>query len=49
MQLCALAAEEHDPVKLVKLVAEGTALLEAKEQRLKGKTPTVTSTTPESA
>jgi hypothetical protein len=39
MELCALAAEEQDPTKLMALVAEITALLEAKEQRLKGKVP----------
>jgi hypothetical protein len=35
MQLCALAAEEQDPKKLMALVAEITALLDAKEKRLK--------------
>ena len=33
MELCALAAEEQDPKKLIEIVAEITALLEAKERR----------------
>jgi hypothetical protein len=35
MELCALAAEEQDPKKLMELVAEITAILDAKEKRLK--------------
>jgi hypothetical protein len=38
MELCALAAEEQDPVKLLALTQEITRLLEEKEQRLKGDT-----------
>jgi hypothetical protein len=34
MELCALAAEEQDPKKLMELVAEINQLLEAKERRL---------------
>ena len=35
MELCALAAEEQDATRLMELIAEITALLAAKEQRLK--------------
>jgi hypothetical protein len=38
MELCELAANEQDPAKLMKLVAEINRLLEAKEQRLKSVT-----------
>ncbi len=33
--LCAKAAEEQDPVKLMRLISEINQLLEEKEQRLK--------------
>ena len=36
MELCALAAEEQDPVKLLALTQEIALLLKLKEQRLKG-------------
>jgi hypothetical protein len=36
MELCALAANEQDPVKLLALTQEIARLLERKEQRLKG-------------
>jgi hypothetical protein len=36
LELCALAAEEQDSARLMELIAEITALLEAKERRLKG-------------
>lgn len=39
MQLCALAAIEQDPAKLLALVREINRLLEEKESRLKGKKP----------
>ena len=35
MELAALAADEQDPDKLVQLVAEMDAILEAKEKRLR--------------
>jgi hypothetical protein len=35
MELCALAVEEQDPVKLLSLTQEITRLLEEKEKRLK--------------
>jgi hypothetical protein len=40
-QLCALAAVEHDPEKLIVLVKEINRLLEEREQRFRGsaKTP----------
>jgi hypothetical protein len=41
LELCALAAEEQDPKKLMELIAEITALLEAKEKRLKDKASVV--------
>jgi hypothetical protein len=41
LELCALAAEEQDSAKLMELVAEINALLDAKEQRLKGKTSVI--------
>jgi hypothetical protein len=37
LELCALAAEEQDSTRLMELIAEITALLEAKEKRLKAK------------
>ena len=37
-KLCELAAVEQDPVKLMELIREITALLEAKEQRLQSRT-----------
>jgi hypothetical protein len=49
MELCALAAEEQDPETLMKLIAEITALLEAKERRLKGNASIVPVPPPESA
>jgi hypothetical protein len=39
LNLCRLAAEEHDPKKLKLLIAEITRLLAAKEQRLKANNP----------
>ena len=36
MELCAQAAEEQDPEKLMELIAQINRLLEAKERRLKG-------------
>jgi hypothetical protein len=39
MQLCELAAHEHDLQKLRGLILEISKLLEAKEQRRKDKTP----------
>ena len=39
LELCRLAAQEHDPKKLSALIAEITRLLAAKEQRLKGRNP----------
>jgi len=41
LELCALAAEEQDSAKLMELVTEISALLDAKEQRLKGKTSVI--------
>lgn len=35
MQLCELATQEQDPIKLMELVAEINRILEAKEHRLK--------------
>jgi hypothetical protein len=49
MELCALVAEEQDPEKMMEMVAEITALLEAKERRLNGKPPIVLPPNPESA
>jgi hypothetical protein len=49
MELCALAAEEQDPKKLMELIAEITALLAAKEERLKGNALIVPVPPPESA
>jgi hypothetical protein len=37
LKLCQLAAQEHDPLRA--LIAEITRLLAAKEQRLKGNSP----------
>jgi len=48
LELCALAAVEQDHTKLMELVAEIAALLEAKEQRLKAKTSITPSPTPDS-
>ena len=39
-ELCELASKEQDPVKLHKLIQEINDLLEAKESRLKGASPT---------
>ena len=39
MDLCALAAKEQDPAKLLALTQEIARLLERKEQRLKGQLP----------
>jgi hypothetical protein len=41
MKLCEEAADEQDPEKLVALILQINVLLEAKEWRLKGKTPNV--------
>jgi hypothetical protein len=47
-QLCALAAEEQDPGKLLEIVKEINRLLEEKEQRLKkARNGTVSQTTPQ--
>jgi hypothetical protein len=48
LELCALAAEEQDPKQLMELIKEITALLEAKEKRLKGIAPVAPPPTPES-
>ena len=37
LDLCILAAEEQDPVKMLALITEINDLLEAKEERLKQK------------
>jgi hypothetical protein len=39
MQLCEQAANEQDPEKLMKLIAEINRLLDAKQQRIKGNPP----------
>jgi len=39
MDLCALAAKEQDPAKLLALTREIWRLLEEKEQRVKGELP----------
>jgi len=39
-ELCEQASKEQDPVKLHKLIKEINDLLEAKENRLKGASPT---------
>ena len=39
LELCKLAAQEHDLSKLKALIAEITRLLANKEQRLKGSSP----------
>jgi hypothetical protein len=39
IEICALAAEELDPVKLLTLTQEINRLLEEKQQRLKGTAP----------
>jgi hypothetical protein len=39
MELCAQAAREQDPEKLMELIAQINQLLEAKERRLKGNPP----------
>jgi len=39
MDLCALAAKEQDPAKLLALTREISRLLGEKEQRLKGQFP----------
>jgi hypothetical protein len=39
MELCAQAAKEQDPEKLMELIAQINELLEAKERRLKGNAP----------
>ena len=41
MELCALAAEEQDPIKLLALTQEIARLLKLKEQRLKGNSPSI--------
>jgi len=41
MELCALAAEEHDSVKLLALTQEITRMLDEKKQRLKGNVPSI--------
>ncbi len=40
-QLCDQAAKEKDPNKLMELIAEINRLLEAREQRLRGKPPDI--------
>jgi hypothetical protein len=44
LELCKLAAQEHDLGKLRALIAEITRLLATKEQRLKGSIPSRTET-----
>jgi hypothetical protein len=39
MELCARAATEQDPEKLMQLIAQINQLLEAKERRLKSNPP----------
>ncbi len=39
MELCARAAQEQDPEKLMELIAQINQLLDAKERRLKGSPP----------
>ena len=39
MELCAQAANEQDPEKLMQLIAQINQLLEAKERRLKSSRP----------
>jgi hypothetical protein len=39
MELCARAAKEQDPDKLMQLIAQINQLLEAKERRLKSSRP----------
>lgn len=39
MELCARAAQEQDPDKLMELIAEINRLLDAEERTLKGKPP----------
>jgi hypothetical protein len=39
MELCAQAAVEQDPDKLMRLIAQINQILEAKERRLKGSPP----------
>lgn len=39
MELCAQAAKEQDPEKLIELIAQINQMLEAKERRLKGGAP----------
>jgi hypothetical protein len=39
MELCARAAQEQDPEKLMELITEINRLLDAKEGRLKGRPP----------
>ena len=41
LELCALAAEEQNPTELMKLIAEMSALLEAKQRRLAGNAPSI--------
>ena len=41
MQLCEQAASEQDPEQLMTLVEQISVLLEAREQRLKGKDPSI--------
>jgi hypothetical protein len=40
MELCALAAKEQDPAKLLALTQEIARLLDERDQRLKGQLPT---------
>jgi hypothetical protein len=39
MDLCAQAAKEQDPEKLMELISQINQMLEAKERRLKGGAP----------
>ncbi len=39
MELCAQAAREQDPEKLMELISQINQILEAKERRLKGEAP----------
>ena len=39
MELCAQAAKEQDPEKLMELISQINQMLEAKERRLKGRAP----------
>jgi hypothetical protein len=49
LELCALAAEEQNPTELMKLIAEMSALLEAKQRRLAGNAPSISPAPSESS